>query len=265
MKKLTFIAAAAVAMIFASCGNKSQQPAAEAVDSVAFEQSMIEEKAMLVLDSLADEWSKLKPVQGVLVDGKIQLSEDEIKVKPTYLLEPKATESLVLLSQKYRAFGMLVIDTQIAKMYNIDLEPYKTAIGKIATDLNDASVVSVLPNKITKEFVKERFVKAKENGRINYFWELTSAIVIEALYVVEQNTDKLLPAFDDDSATNITRMLNILKLSIDELAAYDKNLEGLAEALTPLSELKANSVDELKEQLAKMKPQIEAARAELLK
>ena len=85
MKKFSLLVAAVAAMVFASCGNKTAANQGNG-DSVSFEQSQIEEKIMVELDSIIDQWHKLGPVDGIFANGKIQLSEDEMKVKPNYLL-----------------------------------------------------------------------------------------------------------------------------------------------------------------------------------
>lgn len=262
MKKFSFIVAAAAALVFASCGNKTQQ-VEESQDTVSFEQSQIEAKIMVELDSIADEWCKLPPVAGVLSNGKIQLSDEELKAQPTYLLAPDAANDLTLLSQKYRAIGMLAVDMKVAELYKMDVDAYKAAISKIGSDVNDPSLKPF--DSMSAEDVKAVYVAEKENGRINLFWELAAAVVVEQLYVMSQNSDKFLPAFDDKSASDLTYHIALLKLSLDDLATYDNNIKELVEVLAPLNELNAISVEQLKEQLAKMKPQIEAARAALLK
>ncbi len=263
MKKFSFIVAAAAALVFASCGNKTQQ-VAESTDTVSFEQSQIQEKIMVELDSIADEWGKLAPVEGVFANGKIVLSEEELKAQPTYLLAPNAADDLTLLSQKYRALGMFTVDYQVAKLYKMDTEAYKAAMAKIVADINDPAAAFKETDN-TPEAIKAYYLAEKENGRINLFWEQSAAIVVEQLYVMSQNAEKFFPAFDDKSASDLTYHIALLKLSLDDLATYDNNIKEIVEVLAPLNELNAISVDQLKEQVAKMKPQIEAARAALLK
>lgn len=60
MKKFSFVIAAFAAMVLASCGNKTAANQ-NASDSVSFEQSQIEEKIMVELDSIVDQWHKLGP------------------------------------------------------------------------------------------------------------------------------------------------------------------------------------------------------------
>ena len=62
MKKLSFLAAAAAALVLASCGGKKTEANQDTQDTVSFEQSQIEQKIMLELDSVANIWDTLAPV-----------------------------------------------------------------------------------------------------------------------------------------------------------------------------------------------------------
>ena len=262
MKKFSLLVAAVAAMVFASCGNKTAANQGNG-DSVSFEQSQIEEKIMVELDSIIDQWHKLGPVDGIFANGKIQLSEDEMKVKPNYLLPASIVDDMSLLSQKYRAMGMLVVDKKVASLYKMDTDAYTAAITKIATDVNDNALQTAANGDMSD--AKAFYEAEKEAGRINFFWETSAAGLIETFYVISQNQEKFIQAFDDQTASDMTYHIAVLKLALDDLATYDPNIKGLVDILAPLNELNAISVDQFKEQLEKMRPQIEKARAEMLK
>ena len=82
---------------------------------------------------------------------------------------------------------------------------------------------------------------------------------------MSQNSEKFLSVFDDKLATDLSYQINLLHISLDELASYDSNIKELDEMLAPLSQLNATSAAQLKEQVGKIKPQIATIRAELLK
>lgn len=266
MKKISTITAAVSALMLAACGGQTAQ-SDETSDSnyvsELFEQSRIESIVMAELDSVAVEWSRLTPVEGVFSNGKIKLSEDEIKVKPNYLFAPASIDELTTFSQKYRAIAVLVVDKKVAEHYKMDVKAYEAAIAKLVADVNDPTLKSL--DGATADGVKDVYEKEKENGRINFFWEASAAGIVENLYIMSQNAAKIIPAFDDDAASNLTYHIGVLKIALDDLSFYDENIKGIAQVLSPLNELNAVSVDQLKEQIAVMKPQIEAARASLLK
>ena len=262
MKKFSLLVAAVAAMVFASCGNKTAANQGNG-DSVSFEQSQIEEKIMVELDSIIDQWHKLGPVDGIFANGKIQLSDDELKVKPNYLLPASIADDMSLLSQKYRAMGMLVVDKKVASLYKMDTDAYTASITKIATDVNDNALQEAANGDMSDG--KAFYLAEKEAGRINFFWETSAAGLIETFYILSQNQEKFLQAFDDQTASDMTYHIAVLKLALDDLATYDANIKGLVDILAPLNELNAISVDQLKEQLERMRPQIEKARGEMLK
>lgn len=261
-KNFSFVAAVA-ALVLASCGGKKADVNQVAQDSVAAAQSKIEQKIMAELDSVANIWYSLDPVDNVLVNGKIQLSEAELKVKPDYLYDLKNIDGLSLLSQKYRVLGLLAVDAKIAELYKMDVDAYSAAMAKLTTDVNDPAIK--FQKKYSPEDLKALYDAEKENDRLNFFWESTAAVVIENLYLLSQNVDKFLPAFDDQTVADLSRHVALLKLSLDDLAAYDTHIKELAEIFSPLNGLNAISVEQLKEQVVAMKPQIESARAQMLK
>ena len=104
-----------------------------------------------------------------------------------------------------------------------------------------------------------------ENGRINYFWQLASATLIEQLYIASQNTDKFLSVFDDEAASNVTFRIILVVDAVKRLADFDNEFKPLAKAIEPLTVLNAISVNELKSQLNEAKEQIVAARNAIVK
>ena len=104
-----------------------------------------------------------------------------------------------------------------------------------------------------------------QNGRVNYFWQLAAAALVEQLYVVKQNTDKFLSVFDDDAASNVTFRLILIQDALKHLIDYDPEIKPVADALATLDVLNATTVDELKSQMAEAKDKIDAARKALVK
>lgn len=269
MKKLSFFAMALAAIAFAACGG-SNKPAEEATaeDSLkAFEQAQIEENIKVQIDSIASEINKL-PALSMFVeseDGSIALTEAEKQVKPDYLLEPKQAEETVTLSSKYRVLTVLQIDKVIANAYDMPIDEYENAIIKLTADINDPAF-AVLNEDGTFAAVTQKYYDAEEeNGRINYFWQVATTSIVEQLYILTQNTDKYITNIDDEAAANLTLRLAIVQDAIDRLTEYDPELIPVSEAIAPLNKLNAISQAELKAELTELKPEIEAARAQLVK
>ena len=105
----------------------------------------------------------------------------------------------------------------------------------------------------------------EKNGRINYYWQLAAASLVEQLYIANQNSEKFLSVFDDESASNVTFRIVLILDALNRLSEYDPEIKPVAEAVAPLEVLNAMTVDEMKAQLAQAKDKIEAARAALIK
>ena len=267
MKKLSIIAVAFAAMVFTACGgNKNAQPAQDAEQEKSFEQEQVEEKIKMELDSLASAIGQLKQVP-ILKEGEdgIQLTEEEKQVKPDYLLDPAVAENAATLAEKYRMLSALSVDNKIASLYGMPTEAYDKAIAKLLADINDPSFKDWDDTGTIYETTQNLYEQMEKNGRINYFWQLGATTLVEELFVMSQNQEKFIAAFDDESAANVTYRVALLLDAVDRLAAYDPEIEPVAKAIAPLNVLNAIDLDQLKAQLTEAKENIVAARAALVK
>ena len=267
MKKLTIFAVAIAAIAFTACGGKKGGQTTEVADSVkSFEQAQVEEKIKVELDSLAAEVGKMKSLPIVQTDDNgIKLTDQEKQVKPDYLIDPAAAEKATTLAEKYRMISALSVDKSIAAMYDMPTEAYEAAVNKLVADINDPSFKEIDDASTIFETGQKLYDAMDKNGRINYFWQLVGASLVEEIYVLTQNTEKFITAFDDDSASNITYRIILLSDAVDRLASYDSEFEPIANAIKALEPLNATTVEELKTQLAQTKEKIAEARASLIK
>lgn len=266
MKKLSFLAIAFAVIALAACGGKKSAQA-EDLDSVkSFEQQQIEASIKMHMDSIASELGKLKTLP-FLNEGKdgITLTKQEKQVKPDYLLAANVADEATTLTEKYRTLSALSVDKKIATLYEMPTEDYEKAITKLAADINDPSFKVIEDANTIFETTSALYDEMEKNGRINYFWQLASAALVEQLYVANQNADKFLSSFNDEAAANVTFRIVLVLDAVNRLAQYDPDIEPVAQAIAPLDALNATSVAEMKEQMAKMKDQINAARKALVK
>ena len=265
MKKLSILAVAAI--VFAACGgNKSANNAEEADSLKSFEQEQIEASIKMHFDSIAAEFSKMEqPAFVKETNTGITLTKEEKQVKPTYLLSAGVAEEATTLAEKYRVLSALNVDKRIAALYEMPVEDYEKAITKLAADIDDPSFKALDNTGSIFETSQALYTAMDENGRINYFWQIASASLVEQLYLINHNSDKFLAAFDDDAAANSTFRIVLILDALNRLSQYDPDIKPVAEALAPLDVLNATTVKELKAQLAEAKDKIEAARAALVK
>ena len=267
MKKLSVFAIAIAAIAFAACGGKKSAQAVEEADTLkSFEQQQIEASIKMHFDSIAADLSKLQHLP-FLQEGEhgIQLTKEEKQVKPDYLLAPAVADEAATLAEKYRILSALNVDRKTASLYEMPTEDYDKAITKLAADIDDPSFKAIDNANTLYETTTTLYDAMNENGRINYFWQLASAALVEQLYVGNQNADKFLSVLNDEAASDLTFRIVLILDAVNRLKAYDPEIAPVAEALAPLDVLNATSVDELKAQLAEAKDKIEAARKALVK
>jgi len=260
MKKTSILAVALAAMVFAACGgNKPAQTAEEAEAPKSFEQEQLEASIKQNFDSLAAELSKFKQLPIRKQDGIITLTEEEIKVKPDFLLDAKVAEQAASLAEKYRVLSALQVDKEIAYLYEMPIKNYDDEITKLIIDINDPSFKEVKSNEIF-EATHQLYEAMSKNNRINYYWQIVSTALVEQLYVVSQNTDRFITAFDDEKASNISYRIALIQDAINRLADYDPEIVPVKDAFEPLTVINAMNVDELKVQLEEAKEEITEAR-----
>jgi hypothetical protein len=267
MKKLTIVAVAFAAIVFAACGGKKSANNVEDADSLkSFEQQQIEASIKMHMDSIAAEISKMKQPTFIQEgNGGLSLTKEEKQVKPDYLLPANAAEEAATLAEKYRMLSALGVDKRIAKLYDMPTDEYEKAIAKLIADINDPSFKTIEDQTNVFETTQTLYDDMEKNGRINYFWQLASAALVEELYIANKNADKFLSVFDDEAASNITFRVILVLDAINRLSEYDPDIKPIADAVAPLEVLNATTVDELKKQLNEAKEGIDAARAALVK
>ena len=265
MKKLSVLAIAFVAIAFAACGGKKSAQTEVSADSLkSFEQQQIESSIKMNLDSIASEIGKLKQLP-FMQNGVLELTKEEKQVKPDYLIDASVADEATTLAEKYRILSALTVDKKIAQLYEMPTEDYDKAIAKLIADINDPSFKAIEDTNTFYESSTTLYDAMNENGRINYFWQIASAALVEQLYDAHQNVDKFLAAFDDDAAANVTFRIILILDAVNRLSEYDSEIEPVAKALAPLDVLNATTVAELKTQIEEAKDQIEAARKALIK
>lgn len=266
MRKLTVLAIAFVAIAFAACGGKKTQAPEQAQEEKSFEQAQIEASIKMHLDSISAQLSEL-PQLPFLTEGEggLSLTKEEKQVKPDYLLSATVADEATTLSEKYRILSALNVDKKIAAIYEMPVEDYDKAIAKLVAEVNDPAFKDIADASTIFETSQTLYGSMEQNGRINYFWQLAAATIVEQLYIINQNSEKFLSVFDDKAAESVTFRIVVIIDAINRLAQYDPEVKPVAEAIAPLSALNATSVDELKTQLEATKENVAAVRAALIK
>jgi len=266
MKKLSFLAIAFAAFALAACTGTKEPKAEDKTETKSFEQEQVEAKIKMEIDSIAADLNKLKQLPFVQEGSKFELTKEEKQAKPDYLLDAAVAEKAQTLAEKYRILSALSVDKKIAALYEMPVEEYDKAIAKLSAAIDDPSFKALEgTNGSFFETTDSLYKYMSENGRINQFWQLAAAGLVEQLFVMNKNADKFLSVFDNNAASDVTYRIVLVLDALDRLTQYDPEVKPVVEALAPLKELNATSVEQLKEQLAKAKEGIEAARKALIK
>ncbi len=265
MKQVKFFAVALATVIVASCGGNKQAQNAETADSLkSFEQQQIEASIKLNIDSLAAQMTQLKQLPIRQKDGMIVLTEEERQVKPNYLLAPSLAEQATTLAEQYRVLSAFQVDKEIAELYGMPTADFENQIAKLLVDINDPSFDVLEDKSDIYEASSDLYKAMEENGRINFFWQIAATALVEQMYIISENTDKFLTAFDDNAASNVSLRVILIQDALNRLTEYDPEIIPVAEAFDPLTVINAVTVAELKDQLNDAKDEIAAARNNLL-
>ncbi len=160
---------------------------------------------------------------------------------------------------------VLCIDKKIAELYEMPTEDYDKAIGKLAAAINDPSFKAIKAIGSIFDTTSALYQEMEKNGRINFFWQIAAASLIEQLFVISQTQEQFLSPFTDETAANVTMRLGMILDAVNRLAKYDPDIEPVAQALAPLDGLHATTVVEMDKQMTNLKDKIDAARKALIK
>ena len=273
MKRLAVIVLACAVVALPSCKNQGKKKAAKAegakTEQVSKAEQLVTEDLKINFQALVESVGKMKKAPFLKSGSTIELTDKEKMVKPDYLIDPAVANGLVTLTQKYRVAAMLSADKMLAKLYGMPSDAIDGAIRKLVIDINDPAVKVYAESYEKAEDETALLTKLMNDeydaGRTNYFWELSSAYLVEELYICTRNLDKFMPMFDDESASEVTYNFVCVHEGINQLVKFYPEMQSLNEILAPLYVINAINVEQLRKQLTELKGAIEVVRASFLK
>lgn len=270
MKKVILVSVA-VSLMLASCGNKAKKAETEAVvDSVATEQLVLGLKVKM--DSLASEVSRLGtlPIFSAVQEGKLEVTDKEKKMPPTYLLPLDKAEGLTTAQKKANAMVIYAVEQKLAEAYGMPVDGYKPVLSKIGTDLNANALFGNMEGaykngeKIEPQAIMDAYKKLENKEDIQLFWRFVAAGLVENLYLLTQNVDKFMPLFTDESASEVSYRVILVSEAIKSLAEAYPEMQDLKAPLAALDVVNAIDTKQLKEQLLTLKGDIARQRMDLI-
>ncbi|MDO4496214.1 MAG: hypothetical protein Q4B58_00045 [Bacteroidales bacterium] len=260
-----FVAAATVLMLLSSCNTKK-------TDKPVIEVEKLEEEVACQVDSLAGllcEITEKKEIKKLFHNPDHFLTDAEKLVKPDYLLSADDIKDLVSLSQKYRAWGMMIVDSRVRNLYDVNelgdmnriFETMKNDLFiKNIQELKQEDNATALSVKTFQDF----YDLMKENNRMDYFYEATTSMGIEVLYVVSNNPNLYMKHIDDETAAAISRHFELSVEGLKALRSQSSSAAAMFKIIDPLIGLKASNAEEMKKALVQAKINIALARQQAL-
>lgn len=267
MKKYLFLP-----VLFCLCactGNKTNN----STTLTASENTELQETVVSHLDSLAGilcDSTQLASIHSIFDTNAMQLTDEQKMVKPDYLLENKDFESLVTLSEKYRAQAMAMVDSRVVKLYGLDdSSDYEAYVERLQADIADKAFEDMKLTGHKDLFEPETYVQLynemKQAGRLQYFYESTSAMVVETLYILTKNDKAIVSQLTDEQTQALVHHLSAVTEATALLAQSNPNLNKSARQLRNLSSINASTTSQLIDQLATLKNEIATLRILMLK
>jgi len=225
-----FIVLAMVAALsVVSCKNKKS-------DIQAQEQTLTQkieygEEALAIIDSLANIWIQSTAENPSPFD--VILTEKEKLVKPDYLFDPKAIDTLLRREQKICALAMLEVDRIVLSSYGMPTNEADEAISKLLMDIN----FNVYPEDFIYEKkdisrnVAKFYQACKEIGDLAAFWTFNAQVLNEMEYIIAQNPELYFGKISLDTWHTYNNLWNIYLEAACELKDKDPEMAKLNELL----------------------------------
>jgi len=262
------VSSAVLALTANSCTCTSNNAQNTPQNSITDAQNAMIDTLRSDIAHLIDLAKNLNPAPFIQKDSKgiISLTEKEKMVKPDYLADPSQSHIFTTLSQKYRAIAVFGVDRIIADLYEMPITDYDDAIAYLVADIHDGAISQFVEKRhFTSEDLSTLIKGEYAIGRGPLFWEFLAASVVEQLYVLSSNIEKLLPLFDENNVAVFCENLNIVHEAFETLCQTNADMLPLRDALLPLYAIDAKTLDEFSAQLVEMKGAIELSRLYLSK
>jgi len=176
---------------------------------------------------------------------EFNFTEEELLVKPDFLLDPSIVNNLLTKRQKVTALAYLIADLPFREIFNMPTEESDAAIARLLTDLNYPIIIDTdLKNVIDKDFlsgkIREEYNQCKERGELSLFWLFQNASMTEMMYIFSQNPDVLCNKLSDTQWSAFQMKDQARLQAMRELAQYD---EDMAETVAGFDQRRVSSND----------------------
>jgi len=224
---LTIIACVAIcSAITVSC--KNAKTTAHTPEEIQQQKQALADSVLADIDALAEQFYDTQSQSFMF--KSMELTEDEIMVKPDYFLAPSVANTLVTKEQKINALAIYSVELAVRKIYNMPYDDVKECITKLAAELNHPLDVEFLTSDIaTSEKIKRAYDICKERGDLAYFWQSQYALMSETSYIISQNPELFYSKITDEQWRTFCSRFCTIEKAVEKLAEYDEEMSQLLE------------------------------------
>jgi len=210
------------ALTIVSCKNQNRTSQASREELEELKQELTD-SVLNAIDELESSYEALS--NNTVSIPTLTLSEEEMRIKPKYLLEPSIVNDLVTTYQKLNALAIFVVELNVRKAYGMPVEEVKGVIAKLAMELNHPIGLDLLTSESTmSEKISAEYSKCKENGELIYFWKFQGAILAEINFLFAQDPDIYFSRLTDQGWQSQIQMNMYVVDAMKELAPYDPEI-----------------------------------------
>ncbi len=246
-----FVVIEGIISIFEPSSNKNiEADVSNETQNIEFVQSQVDASILMHLDSLAAELGR----------HKFPIFYKEMKqLNNSISLFKSTSANFNNEMSKIRILGVLDVDRRVAKQLGYTTG-YDGMITDLLDDINYPPLLYIYQNGAISNLSYNLYTRMKEDGKINYYWHLAAATLVEQLYLISQNPEKIIENYNNEDAAITTFDIILVLDAIYSLSVFDPELENIVQAIVPLQIINATSASELKSQIIQVTKDIETAR-----
>ncbi len=224
-RTLLYVATATICLAtMLSCKNKTNELTQEQVQE---QKLAVADSVLSLIDTLEIEFVN-KSDNGFRVSDLFALTDAEKLVKPDYLLDPSAANTLFTRRQKINALAYYTLEYGIREAYGMPLDDVNKAITKLSVDVDVPIDLDYLRSDAAESLKVQRvYEMCREKGDIAAFWQYQCAFIFHTDYIIACNPKLYIPKISEEGLQQFNHRLEYVTNAATALAPYDKDMESL--------------------------------------
>jgi len=206
-------------MILSCKGNKANELSSEEIE---FQKEALTDSLLNLIDGFLDEYVSASDNSFRLSD--FQLTETEKMVKPDFLLDPSAANTLLTRSQKVNALAIYAIEFGIRQIYGMPLDETKAVIAKLSADVSPIDLSQFTEPMSRSEKIRKEYDACKERDELSFFWQFQNAAIVETAYFLDKKPELASGRITEEQWQQFSERIEIVVNVINELSQFDEQI-----------------------------------------